>query len=377
MAKKEYVFNKIILVGNGFDLALGLKTSYQDFLFWYLKKLLNESALSDLQETVFRQGTKHHIHKNDLVDVYCNKNYNKDGLSEFIEKKDSLQKLMEYIRQEVHFSFDFKSNLFNEIIQSSITNWVDIEAIYYKLLTDNLKQEDTIEKLNKDFSFIKNLLEEYLSSLKTPSFEDIKESTLFSEQLFDGLRQEEVIELNSEDSIGRKDIHFINFNYTNTLENLLESVSHRYTSKIKYTINHIHGKLNSKEEKIIFGYGDEMDKHYNNIQDLNNNLYLQNIKSFQYFRSPNYRSLLRFVNSNEYQVCIYGHSCGLSDRVMLNEIFENENCKSIKVYYHKDENDFTNRTMEISRHFKDNNSMRKKIVNFNSDDIIPQIKDLL
>jgi hypothetical protein len=377
MAKKEYVFNKIILVGNGFDLALGLKTSYQDFLFWYLKKLLNESALSDLQETVFRQGTKHHIHKNDLVDVYCNKNYKKDGLSEFIEKKDSLQKLMEYIRQEVHFSFDFKSNLFNEIIQSSITNWVDIEAIYYKLLTDNLKQEDTIEKLNKDFSFIKNLLEEYLSSLKTPSFEDIKESTLFSEQLFDGLGQEEVIEVNPRDSIIRKDVYFLNFNYTNTLKNLLDTVNHKNTPKINYTINHIHGKLNSKEEEIIFGYGDEMDQHYNNIQDLNENLYLQNIKSFQYFRSPNYRNLLRFVNSNEYQVCIYGHSCGLSDRVMLNEIFENENCKSIKVYYHKDENDFTNKTMAISRHFKDNNSMRKKIVNFNSDDIIPQIKDLL
>ena len=59
---------------------------------------------------------------------------------------------------------------------------------------------------------------------------------------------------------------------------------------------------------------------------------------------------------------------------MLNEIFENKNCKSIKVYYYKDENDYTNKTMEISRHFKDNNSMRKKIVNFNPDDIIPQLE---
>jgi hypothetical protein len=30
--------------------------------------------------------------------------------------------------------------------------------------------------------------------------------------------------------------------------------------------------------------------------------------------------------------------------------------------------------MEISRHFKDNNSMRKKIVNFNYKDIIPQLE---
>jgi hypothetical protein len=59
---------------------------------------------------------------------------------------------------------------------------------------------------------------------------------------------------------------------------------------------------------------------------------------------------------------------------MLNEIFENENCKSIKLYYYKDENDFNNKTMEISRHFKHNNLMRKKIVNFNVKDKIPQLK---
>src|SRR5690606_10775217 len=28
--------NRLILIGNGFDLAHGLKTSYKDFIFWYL-----------------------------------------------------------------------------------------------------------------------------------------------------------------------------------------------------------------------------------------------------------------------------------------------------------------------------------------------------
>lgn len=30
--------NKIILIGNGFDLAHGLKTSYEDFIYWYWKQ---------------------------------------------------------------------------------------------------------------------------------------------------------------------------------------------------------------------------------------------------------------------------------------------------------------------------------------------------
>ncbi len=36
--------NKLFLVGNGFDLALGLKTSYADFMFWLLKKQLIKAA---------------------------------------------------------------------------------------------------------------------------------------------------------------------------------------------------------------------------------------------------------------------------------------------------------------------------------------------
>ena len=48
---KEY--NRIVLIGNGFDRALGLKTSYLDFILNYLKratieKLRNQSNIYDL-----------------------------------------------------------------------------------------------------------------------------------------------------------------------------------------------------------------------------------------------------------------------------------------------------------------------------------------
>jgi hypothetical protein len=33
---------RIVLIGNGFDLAHGLKTSYSDFLSWYMCKAFNE-----------------------------------------------------------------------------------------------------------------------------------------------------------------------------------------------------------------------------------------------------------------------------------------------------------------------------------------------
>ena len=33
--------NKIVLIGNGFDLAHSLKTSYEDFIYWYWEQCGN------------------------------------------------------------------------------------------------------------------------------------------------------------------------------------------------------------------------------------------------------------------------------------------------------------------------------------------------
>ena len=38
--------NRIILVGNGFDLAHGLATRYADFINWYWEKYLNHLRLN-------------------------------------------------------------------------------------------------------------------------------------------------------------------------------------------------------------------------------------------------------------------------------------------------------------------------------------------
>jgi len=35
--------NKLIIIGNGFDLSLGLKTSYKDFLLWLLQKYIKKA----------------------------------------------------------------------------------------------------------------------------------------------------------------------------------------------------------------------------------------------------------------------------------------------------------------------------------------------
>ena len=38
--------NRIVLIGNGFDLAHGLKTSYADFIDWYWEQWMNKVLFS-------------------------------------------------------------------------------------------------------------------------------------------------------------------------------------------------------------------------------------------------------------------------------------------------------------------------------------------
>ncbi|MBK8144484.1 MAG: hypothetical protein IPK62_05520 [Bacteroidetes bacterium] len=167
----------------------------------------------------------------------------------------------------------------------------------------------------------------------------------------------------------------MNFNYTDTLT--LKDYSK------EEDIIHIHGRVSDLiNNPIIFGYGDETDPTYQNIEDTGENFYLEHIKSFGYFRTNNYHRLLTYLDSAQYSVSIVGHSCGLSDRVLLSEIFENPNCKSIEIFYHK-KNDgadnFKEITQQLSRHFKPQNKaiMRRRLINKDSRNIIPQNEIIL
>ena len=71
--------NRLVIIGNGFDMAHGLKTSYMDFINWYweqrLYALLTEhTAIS--QDSLCKLeivNTKDRKTLNKLIDKYCNK----------------------------------------------------------------------------------------------------------------------------------------------------------------------------------------------------------------------------------------------------------------------------------------------------------------
>ena len=147
------------------------------------------------------------------------------------------------------------------------------------------------------------------------------------------------------------------FNYTGTVK--------EYEQYGGLILNYIHGELEHPEH-IIFGYGDELDKDYQDILDKQDNELLKNVKSVKYLETKNYHKMLDFLMAAPFQVLIMGHSCGNSDRTLLNTVFEHENCVSIKPFYHKWEDgsdNYLELVQNISRNFTNMKLFRDRVVN--------------
>lgn len=405
--------NRLILVGNGFDLAHGLETSYKDFIddFW-------KEQILDIKKNISSSGD----YNNKFIKIY--RNYS--SLHHINNYKDLAKDFN--IESGIGISnFIFKNNFLKIISgKNSLQNWVDIENEYYNELNKVSDTGYSVDELNKDFEEVKNLLIDYLVKIeKTKSINDkicnkiysyfklidfsleaINEKIEYEYEYEKRKKDIEAIEsrnisINDIEDIDEKnilsrliggdkksairdilenlngnhikkfkmnpeEILFLNFNYTDTILNYITNNKCNRKNMLS-NFNNIHGNLvEIKYNPIIFGFGDDVDKKYQEFEDLNDNRYLKNFKSIAYSQTDNYKRLLEFIESDNFQVFIFGHSCGISDRTMLNTIFEHDNCKSIKPFYHKREDgtdNYTEIVQNISRNFNDKKKYRDRVVN--------------
>ena len=160
--------NRLVLIGNGFDLAHGLKTSYADFINWYKE---------------YRIRQLYQVHNNISEDALCTIKLNeRQALSTYVsnyfvwdDHKMSLVEYFDYIFENTH-EFETKKSLFFERTLKNIETkgWVDIENEYYALLKqyafDSVMKEDGkisfLQSLNRQLDYLKDLLVEYLEYIK-------------------------------------------------------------------------------------------------------------------------------------------------------------------------------------------------------------------
>lgn len=372
-------------------MAHGLPTSYKNFIDWYIDKRVNNLST-------------------------CHSNVNSDELCKFRISEHTWHSYIfsnygplwnEILRESLFKTikghpeyFQYNQSRFLEAITKCIekNNWVDIEKEYYNLLSKDFESSDneSIEQLNRELECLKNnlivylnevekkLINEYIidNNIKEKIFEPInpRDISIEAKEKFEFFKNnrlahdshyksllnkyntykllKDIDQRNSKELYLPDSILLLNFNYTKTADLYLPNED-------IFKVNHIHGKL-SNPKSIIFGYGDELDENYKKLLKDNNNEYLKNIKSINYLNYTNYREMLSYIESAPYQIYIMGHSCGLSDKTLLNTLFEHKNCVSIKPFYYiKEEgrDNYTDIVQNISRNFTDMKLMRDRVVN--------------
>lgn len=368
--------NRIVIVGNGFDLAHGLPSRYEDFLMYLINK-----AVLDLNN--FKLTSESY---QNLFILFRNPNNNNELISEF----DSIEELISNTRiiKSPNYSFinsqfrypinwtisqlfaiQFNSKLFYDLFENK--NWTDVEKSYFDLLLQifiNQKNQTTnsvdLLKLNSDFEEIKQLFIKYIEivTLKNRKVSNNLNHSfnkcLFKENIYDYIfpigRADQILkQFKNQES---EKIIIVNFNYTDIIQTYVNS---SYSSNNLEVIN-IHGKID-KPESVIFGYGDEMTEYYKQLENLDDENVLKHFKSHHYHANNSYAKLLYEVENHEFDVMVFGHSLGLSDRLLLNTIFENSNCIAIHLFHSGSENHFKKR-IALSRHFDNKKEFRKKLV---------------
>ena len=152
------MMNRIILIGNGFDLAHGLPTSYADFIQFHQPIPLTQLIQDDKLKIV--NNLRGYV----LPDLEHRKELN-EKLHVLTDELRLLEKIAERIQElEPEHNSEFIEEINKEV---ETYNWVDIEAVYYRWLTRISKHEYVgPDKLNEELEIIKKYLTDYLNFIQ-------------------------------------------------------------------------------------------------------------------------------------------------------------------------------------------------------------------
>ena len=373
--------NRLVIIGNGFDMAHGLKTSYKDFINWYWDRRV-DAFVGNITKVSADSLCKLTIKDNPNLSCWNVFAFDNSYFKDIRGNKtcSGYEVITELQKYPDTFSVD-TTPFFGTIIQSIETKgWVDIENDYYQLLKKCTETTDcgyTVKELNEQLAYLQKKLVEYLSTIDVPETigtinSAIRENICIEDLSIEGKALAKTMGVIEYDTNSFDDNRYMDERFSGMPPERTMLLCFNYTGTVKeyeqyggLILNYIHGELEHPEH-IIFGYGDELDKDYQGILDKQDNELLKNVKSVKYLETRNYHKMLDFLMAAPFQVLIMGHSCGNSDRTLLNTVFEHENCVSIKPFYHKWEDgsdNYLELVQNISRNFTNMKLFRDRVVN--------------
>ena len=317
----------ILILGNGFDLAMGRKTSYNDFLE-FAEKLFAEKEIQ-LEDFLYSNQIDIEKYRNNLYIQFINENKFKLGdnwsnleimISQLAEAIDFFRLNSDKLYYENGELYPKYAGTFHKMMNgegnsaSKIFIGTIMFKLYYSSGWDKLERELAISELNNLFinhlDLLTELLEIYLSYRDYIDFE--VEQIIPSETALDAI-----------DRISEASM--ISFNYTHTPNELY---------KIPIEKSHfIHGEIDLKRRKhkintMVFGIedkGNEVNSDLIPYQKYYQRIVKETGGKYEAFFKISREDL--FGGLNEKNIIVFGHSVDPLDK----EIFQN--CFSLTSHY--------------------------------------------
>lgn len=329
----------ILVTGNGFDIAHGLKTSYSEFINFcesvveiiLVKGVESDFILSEKELKSYKKILEGKINnkeiENKIIDFF------NSTTIEHTLKKDLAQKCkdnywLKYIRQN-------KESLGN--------HWCELEYIIQKHIdalafwSNNPDKTDAEIQYYKDEKFLSYVYEIYIQDNQdehNKTIENVKENMLNSLKDLSYILEIYLCDFLNENDQPLDIIKSINpdylltFNYTDTYQSVYKNIPE---SKIHY----VHGKAVSGrdvvENNMVFGITDSV--NYTTDEDKYD--YVDFQKYYQRIvkkTGNNYKLWLR-NNSHKKNVFIYGHSLDPSDANIFKDFVKDDKTTLFIFYY--------------------------------------------
>lgn len=306
---------KILVIGNGFDLAHGLKTGYVDFLKWIQYIIGNDDPKirsGELPITKEELLESTNI-RNDYPEIFREIKDNRDNfwIYHFIKIENELgPKWLDFESEIEHITKDLftAENVTLRNVASELKRKSSRDLQIPKFVNDAAVYEWLEDELNK----IRRLLEIYLCICANNTIGKEAKQSLFSS-----------IKANK----------LISFNYTMTYQNV-------YNKTIPTDYIHGRARLNHKKGEacnLVMGFDDHYFDSANTIQEL--------IPFEKYYQRIVYRNSNEYFNwidskdkygkNQEKEVHFYGHSMSPADGDIIRLLIEGEHTRT-KIYYRKD-----------------------------------------
>ncbi|MFS7002814.1 AbiH family protein [Carnobacterium maltaromaticum] len=335
--------NFTFIIGNGFDINLGLRTKYTDF-YEYIKK--NNLLESNIFFEKIREDIKYWEDFEKML-----------GIMTCFDKDISL--FMKRINQcHLNIGSEEVENLAKHLLGdgTKAITWKkynkDLKEFYTEFRKYLELEEKRIEISDKENSrrITNSLLhfwEDFEEDEQKKFFENIDEAIKQQNMgwnVFDSSSSEETFSFSFE---------FLNFNYSSTLENMLqyldlEFLGNRWSFlikkklkknvKVKININHYHVHAN-KNTGMFLGVDNHFqlnEKFFPNIDMMDTIIKPYKIDDYVDGNTDNYKNIL--VNSD--YIYIFGMSVGITDLTWWKVCIELIKNNPVKIVIHYFENDF-------------------------------------